>query len=81
MVLVLIGMSGRCSVGQRLGGRLATMLVATILSNSSPKPKFQTSVLGLGVDFFPLSQHQEQQEQPLPKSIRKGCTRSLKFDT
>ena len=29
----------------------------TLLSNSSPKSKVQTSVLGLGVDFvFPLSQ-------------------------
>ena len=60
----------------------------SILSNSSPKSKVQTSVLGLGVDFvFPLSQQQEQQEQqeqqqePSPKSIRRGCTRSLKFET
>ena len=37
---------------------------AVILSNSSPKSKVQTSVLGLGVDFvLPLSQEQEQQEQ------------------
>ena len=55
------------------------------LSNSSPKSKVQTSVLGLGVDFvFPLSQQQEQKEQqqqePSPKSIRRGCTISLKFD-
>ena len=44
--------------------------------------KVQTSVLGLGVDFvFPLSQQQQQEEeQPPPKSIRTGCTRSLKFD-
>ena len=36
----------------------------------------------LGVDFvFLLSQEQQQQEEqeeePLPKSIRRGCTRSL----
>ena len=56
------------------------------LSNSSPKSKVQTSVLGLGVDFvFPLSQEQQQEQQeqqeqePPPKSIRRGCTRSLKF--
>ena len=31
-----------------------------LLSNSSPKSKVQTSVLGLGVDFvFPLSQEQK----------------------
>ena len=47
--------------------------------------KVQTSVLGLGVDFvFPLSQQkqqqEQQQEQPPPKYIRRGCTRSLKFD-
>ena len=48
----------------------------SILSNSSPKSKVQTSVLGLGVDFvFPLSQQQEQ--QPPPKSIRRGCNRNL----
>ena len=56
------------------------------LSNSSPKSKVQTSVLGLGVDFvFPLSQQQkeqeqqqeEQEEEPPPKSIRRGCARSL----
>ena len=54
------------------------------LSNSSPKSKVKTSVLGLGVDFvFPLSQQQQQQQQqqqeqqPPPKSIRRGCTRSL----
>ena len=42
--------------------------------------KLQSKVLGLGVDFvFPLSQ-QQQEEQPSPKSIRTGCTRSLKFD-
>ena len=57
-----------------------------LLSNSSPKSKVQTSVLGLGVDFvFPLSQQeqqerQEQEEEPPPKSIRRGCTGSLKFD-
>ena len=62
------------------------------LSNSSPKSKVQTSVLGLGVDFFsPLSQQeqeqqqeqqqQQQQEEPPPKSIRRGCTIRLKFDT
>ena len=40
-------------------------------------------VFSLGVDFvLPLSQEQQQQEQePLPKSIRRGCTRSMKFDT
>ena len=44
------------------------------LSNSSPKSKVHTSVLGLGVDFvFPLSQQQEQEEEPPPKSIRMGC--------
>ena len=61
---------------------LVTSLKATcsLLSNSSPKSKVKTSVLGLGVDFvFPLSQQQEQQQQqqPPPKSIRRGCTRSL----
>ena len=44
----------------------------------------------LGVDFvFPLSQQEQEQEQeqqqqqqePPPKSIRRGCTISLKFDT
>ena len=46
----------------------------------------------LGVDFvFPLSQQEQeqqqqeqeqpQQEEPPPKSIRRGCTISLKFDT
>ena len=40
----------------------------------------QTSVLGLGVDFvLPLSR--QEQEEPPSKSIRRGCTRSLKFDT
>ena len=34
-----------------------------MLSNSSPKSKVQTSVLGLGVDFvYPLSQQEGQQE-------------------
>ena len=34
------------------------------LSNSSPKSKVQTSVLGLGVDFvFPLSQQQQQEQE------------------
>ena len=49
--------------------------------------KVQTSVLGLGVDFvFRLSQQEQEQEQqeqekePPPKSIRSGCTGSLKFD-
>ena len=59
------------------------------LSNSSPKSKVQTSVLELGVGFvFPLSQEEqqeqqleEQEEEPPPKSIRRRCTRSLKFDT
>ena len=41
--------------------------------------------LGLGVDFvITLSQEEEQEEQekePPPKSIRRGFTRSLKFDT
>ena len=50
----------------------------------------QTSDLGLRleVDFvFPLSQQEEEeqeeeeQQQPSPKSIRTGCTGSLKFDT
>ena len=58
-----------------------------LLSNSSPKSRLQ--VLGLGVDFVsPLSKQQEQEEQqqegqeeePPPKPIRRGCTRSLKFD-
>ena len=69
------------------------IIKSVILSNSSPKSKVQTSVLGLGVDFvFPLSQvqqqqqqqqqqEQEQQEEPPPKSIKRGCTRGLKFDT
>ena len=37
----------------------------------------------LEVDFvFPLPQQERQEEQELsPKSIRRGCTRSLKFDT
>ena len=46
--------------------------------------KVQASAFGLGVDFvFPLSQEEEQEEEqePSPKSIRKGCTRGLKFDT
>ena len=70
--------------------QLPTFLNSFFLSNSSPKSKVQTSVLGLGVDFvFPLSQKEEQQqeqeeqqqeEEPPPKSIRRGCTRSLKFD-
>ena len=65
------------------------------MSNSSPKSIVQTSVLGLRVDFvFPLSQEQEQEEQEQeeqeeqeeeegapPKSIRRGCTRRLYFDT
>ena len=55
-----------------------------ILVNVKRQSKVQTLVLGLGVEFvFPLSQQQEQQqeqEQPPPKSIRRGCTRSLKFD-
>ena len=54
---------------------MLTMLTLLFLSNSSPKSKVQTSVLGLGVDFvFPLSQQeqeeQQQQEEPPPKSIR-----------
>ena len=47
------------------------------LSNSSPKSKVQTSVLGLGVDFvFPLLQQQheqqqeEQEEEPPPKMAK-----------
>ena len=50
------------------------------MSNSSPKSKVQTSVLGLGVDFvFPLSQQeqqeqqQEQEQEPPPKSVRRGA--------
>ena len=41
----------------------------------------------LGVDFaFPLSQQEQQQQEqeeqePPPKSIRRGCTIRLKFDT
>ena len=43
-------------------------------------------VLRLRVDFvLPLSQEEQEQEQeeeePPPKSIRRGCTISLKFDT
>ena len=48
-------------------------------------------VFRLGVDFvLPLSQEEQQQQEkqqqqeeqePQPKSIRMGCTRSLKFDT
>ena len=46
----------------------SSLPVKLILSNSSPKSKVQTSVLGLGVDFvFPLSQQQEQEQQPPPK--------------
>ena len=47
------------------------------LSNSRLK------VFRLGVDFvLPLSQEEEEQEEePSPKSIRRGCTRRLKFDT
>ena len=38
-------------------------------------------VFRLGVDFvLPLSQEEEEQEPP-PKSIRRGCTKRLKFDT
>ena len=67
------------------GGSFDLLWRLVILSNSSPKSKVQTSVLGLGVDFvFPLSQQEEQQEEqqeqqqePPPKSIRRGCTRSL----
>ena len=48
--------------------------------------KVQTSVCGIGVDFvLPLAQQEEQQQQEeqesSPKSIRRGCTRILKFDT
>ena len=60
------------------------IIKSVILSNSSPKSKVQTSVLGLGVDFvFPLSleQEEEEEEEPPPKSIKRGCTRGLKFDT
>ena len=71
---------------------ISSLAICTaFLSNSRPKFKVQTSVLGLGVDFvFPLSQQQQEQEQeqeqqqeqqqPPPKSIRRGCTKSLKFD-
>ena len=54
-----------------------------ILDTRIPPFMQSTSVLGLGVDFvFPLSQQQEQQqEEPSPKSIRRGCTRSMRFDT
>ena len=57
-------------------------LSSAFLSNSSPKSKVQTSVLGLGVDFvFPLSQQeqeqQQEQQQPPPKSIRRGSARRL----
>ena len=61
------------------------------LSTSSPISKVQTSVLGLGVDFvFSLSQEQQEQqeqqeeqeeEEPPQKSIRRGWTRSLKFNS
>ena len=41
----------------------------------------QGKVFRLGVDFvLPLSQ-QAKQEEPRPKSIRRGCTRRLKIDT
>ena len=65
------------SVRQRLmhNWTYAGNSASVILSNSSPKSKVQTSVLGLGVDFdFLLSQQQQQQEQqeqqeePPPKS-------------
>ena len=67
-------------------GSIFTTPGCRMLSNSSPKSKVQTSVLGLGVDFVsPLSQEQqeqqEQQQEPPPKSIKRGCTRGLKFDT
>ena len=40
-----------------------------------------TSVLGLGVDFvLPLSQ-QELEQEPPPKSIRRGCIRRLTLKT
>ena len=42
-------------------------------------------VFSLGVDFvLPLSQQEQEQEQeqePPPKSMKRGFTRSLKFDT
>ena len=40
------------------------------MSNSSPKSKVQTSVLGLGVDLVSQQeqQQQEQEEEPPPKS-------------
>ena len=43
------------------------------LSNSSPKFKVQTSVLGLGLDFvFPLSQQQEQEQQEQEPPTKSG---------
>ena len=57
--------------------RLYFVFIIEILSNSSPKSKIKTSVLGQGVDFvFPLSQQQQEQEQeqePPPKSVRRGA--------
>ena len=56
-----------------------TGVISFVLSNSSPKSKVQTSVLGLGVDFvFPLSQQQEEQEEePSPKHTGSNGTRGL----
>ena len=42
-----------------------------------------SSVIRLGVDFvLPLSEHKQEQEEqePQPKSIRRGCTQSLNFE-
>ena len=58
--------------------QLCNVSLALQIVKLQPKVKVKTSVLGLGVDIvFPLPQ---QEEQPPPKSIRRGCTRSLKFE-
>ena len=45
----------------------------SILSNSSPKSKVQTSVLGLGVDFVsPLSQQQQQEQEQPHQNLSEG---------
>ena len=54
--------------------QLCNISLALQIVKLQPKAKVQTSVLGLGVDIvFPLPQ---QEEQPPPNSIRRGCTQS-----
>ena len=46
-----------CFKNISMGFKDVSRIFLRVLSNSSPKSKVQTSVLGLGVDFvFPLSQ-------------------------